>query len=117
MSSQPINVTDLQWTFGDRIRKIRRLTGESQAAFAAAINQGEKSVGAWESGTNEPRNAVAIAKRIELRWGIPATWTLGLGDNPNGPDGGQWAHRGSNPEPTGLSSGEVIRLYREAAAA
>lgn len=99
MSSQPIALTDLSWTFGDRIRKIRRLSGESQASFAAAIGQGEKAVGAWELGTNEPRNVVTIARRIELRYGIPAAWTLGLTEEPPNPGG--WAHWESNPEPAG----------------
>lgn len=78
-----------QWTFGDRIRKVRRDAGLSQEAFANKIGRGDKAVAAWESGRNTPDDIVTVAQRIQLALGVPATWVLGLdGQAPNGPDGG-----------------------------
>lgn len=75
----------LEWSLGDRLRKIRRGAGVSQEEFAATLSVNKKSLAAW---TNAPRNVVAIAKRIELAYGVPATWTLGLETKPGpGPDG------------------------------
>ncbi len=94
----------LEWSFGDRIRKIRRAVDASQQDFADKIGQSRDTLSAWESGRNTPRGIVAIAKRIELAYGVPASWTLGLQEappRPDGPEGGaRWAHWGSNPEPT-----------------
>lgn len=80
-------MAQLAWTFGDRLRKIRRVVGISQAELAETVQQGRKSLAAWEAGINEPRNPVAIAKRIELAYGIPAVWTLGLDAKTPGPSG------------------------------
>ena len=101
MSTQPISDLDLDWTFGDRVRKIRRASGDSQETFAQRIGQKKESLAAWETGRNaQPRGVVAIARRIELAYGVPAVWTLGLetqqGPHPEGPDGGHVA------PPTGL---------------
>jgi len=73
-----------QWTFGDRLRKIRRDAGLSQVEFAERIGRGEKAVASWELSTNEPRDVVTLAKRIEVAFGVPAGWTLGLAGGPNG---------------------------------
>ena len=61
----------LDWTLGDRLRKARRAVGVSQERFAATLGVNKKSLAAWELDTNEPRNLVALAKRIELAYGIP----------------------------------------------
>lgn len=99
MTTQPAHValSDLTWTFGDRIRKIRRIAGASQVDFAKTIQCTQKSLAAWELGASRPRNIVSIAQRIELAYGVPAAWTLGLNENtrPDGPDG-------SSAPPTGL---------------
>lgn len=42
---------------------------------------------AWESGRNNPRDIVALAKRIEILTGVPAQWTLGLADGTSTPGG------------------------------
>lgn len=110
MTSQPVSRPDLEWTFGDRIRKIRRAVGVSQIEFAEVIGQGAKSVGAWELGTNAPRDVVAIAKRIRLAYGIPEEWTLGLetrkAPEPDRPGGAEVTRSVASPEPIG----SVIRL-------
>ncbi len=101
--------TDIQypvWTLGDRIRKARTITGMKQAEFATRIGTKEGSLAAWETDRSQPRNIVAVAKRIEALTRIPATWILGLTEtpppNPEGPDGGATLPRkDSNLQPPG----------------
>lgn len=69
----------------------------NQEDFAAKLGSGVgvRALGAWEIGTREPRGAVAFAKRVELAFGVPATWLLGL----------------DVPTPT-AEEGPVTRKYR-----
>lgn len=53
----------------------------TQDQFAAAIGVNSKSLAAWENDAWQPRGMVAIAKRIELAFGVPAAWTLGLDES------------------------------------
>ncbi len=80
MSTQSVEASDIQltWTFGDRLRKVRRILGMSQEAFAKLLGATPQALGAWELDVNAPRNVVAIAKRLEVAAGVPATWMLGL---------------------------------------
>lgn len=79
MSAQAVESPVIpEWTLGDRLRKIRRVTGMSQAAFAEHLGENQKTYAAWELDTSAPRNVVAVAKKIELISGVPAPWILGL---------------------------------------
>lgn len=106
----------LDWTLGDRLRKVRRAVGVSQEQFAATLEVNKKSLAAWELDTNEPRNIVALAKRIELAYGVPASWTLGLKDEypgPTGPGPDGRPRQDSNLQPTGYrgeSLAEIVTL-------
>jgi site-specific recombinase XerD/transcriptional regulator with XRE-family HTH domain len=71
---------ELEWNFGDRLRKIRREAGISQAEFADRINVGHGSLANWESDVSQCRNEVEVARAIEREFGVPASWTLGLDD-------------------------------------
>lgn len=71
----------LGWTFGDRLRKIRREAELSQADFADRIGVGHGSLANWESDLSKCRDEVAVARAIEREFGVPATWTLGLDDD------------------------------------
>lgn len=76
-----LNPSALEWSFADRLRKVRRDVAQTgQAEFAQALNVNLKAYSAWESGKNTPRELVAIAKRIELVTGVPATWMLGISE-------------------------------------
>lgn len=80
-----------EWTWGDRLRKVRREAGLTQAGFAAAIEVKEKAYGAWEADANTPPFAKMreVATRIQLRFGVPRAWMLGVFDEVTpGPDGG-----------------------------
>lgn len=112
MTTQPTNPGwhVPSWTFADRLRKIRRETGLTQADFAGRIGVGDKAYGAWESGANQPGDIVAVAKRIELAFRVPASWVLGLGPfasgDGGGPDGA--GPRGDDPQ----SPKTLLRSYR-----
>ena len=118
MSIQHIrSLEGLEWTLGDRLRKIRRREGISQGEFAEALGVNRKSIAAWESDINQPRTSVDLAKRIEKTYGVPAVWTLGLETGTPGPPGGpgvSYTTWDSNPEPIdlvrGRESGKVLQL-------
>lgn len=66
------------WTFGDRLRKARSVSGMDQRDFAKAIGVTASSVAAWETDRAVPRDIVAIAKRVAMLTNIPAAWLLGV---------------------------------------
>ena len=76
------------WTFGDRLRKIRRVNNLTQDEFADALGVNKKSLAAWELDSWLPRGIVAFAKRIHLAYGTPVEWILGLDQPTGGPDDG-----------------------------
>lgn len=70
-----------EWTFGDRLRKIRRdVAFADQGTFARSIGVTRQAYASWEAGRSQPRDLVALSKRIELITGVPAAWLLGLND-------------------------------------
>lgn len=71
----------LAWTFGERIRKVRRLNGLTQKAFAEMIGASPASVDAWEADRNRPRDLVAVAEQIEATFNLPRGWMLGYADD------------------------------------
>ncbi|NNH23409.1 helix-turn-helix domain-containing protein [Pseudokineococcus marinus] len=85
-----------QWTLADRLRKIRQMAGMGQRDFSAQLEVPPSRYAQWEAGNNKPRDVVAVARRIELLTGVPASWTLGVHDN--------------GPRPTASDEGrEVVR--------
>lgn len=76
-----------EWTLGDRLRKIRRDADMTVADFAEVLGVSRASLGHYETDRNMPADVVALAKRIQLATGVPATWTLGLNDEAPGPVG------------------------------
>ena len=80
-----------EWTFADRLRKIRTSGGWSQKEIASLLEVGSSAYAQWEAGNAKPRDVVAIANRLELMARVPAAWTLGLNDenrHPDNPNGG-----------------------------
>ncbi len=51
-----------------------------QAEFARALGFSRPAYQSYEAGRHSPRDVVAMARRIELLTGVPASWTLGLDD-------------------------------------
>lgn len=54
MTTAPVDRYFPEWTIADRLRRIRRDTGLTQAAFAERLQVGEQRYSAWESGRNHP---------------------------------------------------------------
>lgn len=97
MTARPAEKWIPEDTFGDRLRRLRRAANLSQVDFANAIDATHQAVASWEIGTREPRSVVAVAKRVELAFNVPAGWLLGLDvEVPSPPDGGP-AGDGSTP--------------------
>lgn len=68
------------WSFADKMRKIRRdVLKMEQAEFADQLGVTRQAYAAWESGRNEPRSILAVAKKVELLSRVPAAWLLGVG--------------------------------------
>lgn len=68
----------LEWTFGDRLRKIRRTMGLSSRDFAARVGVTHSSLSQYETDRMQPRDIVDFARRVEGISGVPAAWLLGL---------------------------------------
>lgn len=119
MALQPVNNTDDEniWTFGDRIRKIRKLLELDQDEFGAHFGVKKAAVSKWErddgKGPEDLLFAVqkmsALAREAGHFWATPA-WILGLTTEPT-----WYAAWDSNPEPT--DSGSWLTLWDEPIAA
>lgn len=90
MSTSAIHLWELDWTFGDRLRKARRVLGVTVEELARVCEVSKQAVSQWETGATVPRSANAVARRIEMAYGIPAAWLMGQQEAPArpGPDGG-----------------------------
>ena len=76
-----------QWTFAERIRKVRRDLHMTQEQFSTQLGVGLKRYSAWEAGKNMPVDVGTIAVRLEEESGVPRTWFMGWEDH-NAPDPG-----------------------------
>ncbi len=90
-----------EWSFGDRLRKVRRETGMTQRGFAALLGVPEPRYAAWEADRATPSNVVAVAKTAQLATGVPASWLLGVDIDPERP------RQDSNLQPTDNSGGVI----------
>ena len=88
-----------EWTWADRVRKVRRTVGLNQTQFAARLGVSGPTVGLWEINASEPRDIVETARRIVREFGVSATWMLGLDDAR-----GLLPHLDSNQKPTGYGT-------------
>lgn len=66
----------VKWTYGDRLRKIRRTMGLSSRDFAAALGVTNSSLAQWETDRSLPRDPDALADLVQEVTGIPAAWLL-----------------------------------------
>ena len=74
-------ISKLEWTFGDRLRKIRRSMNLSSREFAARVGVTHSALSQYETDRMQPRDVVAFARRVEDVSGVPAAWLLGLSDD------------------------------------
>lgn len=71
-----------EWSFGDKLRKIRReVASVSQAGMANILEVNPATYSAWEGGRSKPHKRLAevVAQRIEDRFPgrVSAAWVLG----------------------------------------
>jgi DNA-binding XRE family transcriptional regulator len=79
----PTGIEGLDWSFGDRLRKVRkRRTHLGQREFAKQLGVGWQAYAQWEADNSRPKDIVAVARRVELLTGAPAAWLLGVYDTP-----------------------------------
>ena len=83
----------LAWTFGDRLRKVRRDQRITQQQLASLLGVTAASIDAWEADRNKPRDLVGTAQRVEDRFGLPHGWMLGYADQKPGLTGIDPDHR------------------------
>lgn len=98
MTSTQTTLRVPEFDVSDRLRKARETAGYDQAELADLIGVSRETVGNYERGRTRPRKIVMNA--WALATGVPVEWLR---------DG--WAPRGSNPEPTGSESAQVIELH------
>jgi transcriptional regulator with XRE-family HTH domain len=96
-----------EWTFADRLRKIRRHLGMSQAEIAEELGTNQRTYASWESENSAPRNPVTVAKRIEALSRVPAAWVLGVESTL--PTSRENPHGASDKDPV---TGRVSPWYR-----
>ncbi|WP_396659532.1 helix-turn-helix domain-containing protein, partial [Microbacterium sp.] len=91
------------WTFGERMRKVRRELGMTQQEMASRLGVGAPAYSAWESGRHNPGDRADLAVQLEQISGVAREWFLGWADEsprPDGPDGGATSRLGeSNSRP------------------
>lgn len=123
MSTQPAAIS-VEWTLGDRLRRIRRSVHMTQDEFAATLGVGGKAYAAWEADRNYPEHVIDLARHVQAVFGVPASWLLGIDENPRpvGPDGGgnivsfgRRARRYSKPQPSDPKVGGSPHHVRVAA--
>lgn len=65
-----------QWTFGDRIRKVRRTAGMSSRDFAAALGVTNSGLAQWETDRSLPRDIKGAAAKVSELTGVSAHWLV-----------------------------------------
>lgn len=70
------------WSLADRLRKVRRDRHLTQEQMAAALGVKAVTWSSWESGRTRPHDVVGLASSIELTFGVPAAWVLGVLTSP-----------------------------------
>lgn len=89
-------VTPPEWTFADRLRKVRRdVLDVDQGEFADRLSVSRKAYASWEMGRTKPRDILALAHTVEFVTGVAASWLLGF----EAPEGSRGLHTvpGRNP--------------------
>lgn len=84
---RPVEPWELDFTFGDRIRKARRVLGLTVEQMAAGLGVKKQVLSQWETGVSNPRSGHLIARNAEYRYGVPAWWLLGNEMPPVGDEG------------------------------
>jgi DNA-binding XRE family transcriptional regulator len=115
MTTHTVEVIGPAWTWGDRVRKVRRETGLSQGAFAVRIGATPSAVAAWEVSNHSPRDVVAWANEIGAAFPdvTSVAWMLGLGEGSPTPPPRSEPRSGGNPVLAELTDAKRARTRRK----
>jgi transcriptional regulator with XRE-family HTH domain len=77
-----------QWSFPERLRKVRREMDLDQSDMAAQLGVKESTYSAWETGRNKP-DVLTLSETLEQITGVSKFWFRGDldGNGPVGPEG------------------------------
>lgn len=77
MAVEARELTALQFTVGDRMRKAREVAGLDLAVMAEACGVSPQMVSKWERGS-QPRNQLEVLKKWAELTSAPEAWLYGL---------------------------------------
>ena len=82
--AENVQLVGPQWSWGDRLRKVRRdVAGMSQADMAQIVGVPTPTYGTWEADRATPQQMVMemVASKIAARFpdGVTAAWLMGYG--------------------------------------
>lgn len=73
-------LTPPAWTFGDRVRKARRIAHLSQEGLAQEVGKqlrrsiAASTIASWETDSNQPGYLYPVTEALSAVTGIPADW-------------------------------------------
>lgn len=93
-----------EWTFGERLRKVRREVRLTQEAFSRRVGLNDRTLAAYETDFRAPghRELMRIARTIEREFDYSSEWIV-MGDGPTRPPTDGLPHLDSNQEHSGFS--------------
>ena len=72
-------MSEFSWEFGERFRRIRRLSGMSQEEFGAALGVSRQTINAYENNRQTP--TMGMLERVCKGQDVSPNWLLtGIGD-------------------------------------
>ena len=96
-----------EFTFADRLRKVRREVGKDQEEFAVMLGVKKSKIASAEAGIRPvpPDQVWALAHQVEKLTGFPATWLVtGNLTSEDDPTPSQRPRVDSNHRPTAYNS-------------
>lgn len=105
----PLNARVPEWTFAERLRKVRRDLKWTQDKMADLLDVKRSTYEAWETGRNKP-DVAELAERLETITGVSRLWFVGWADAgfPGGPGGTNTRPYGYKPGGSLSPSGNLI---------
>lgn len=91
-----------EWSFGDRMRKVRTELGYDQREFAEKLDIKAPTLSSYEAGRANPRakDLPVLATKLEMLSNVPRAWFMGWeteNPHPDNPSGGMEPPAGIDP--------------------
>lgn len=65
-----------EWTFGDRLKKARAISGTDVEVIAKRAGRSARAVHSWEQAARQPRDVFGIVRVYAEVTGVPEHWLL-----------------------------------------